>query len=162
MKTAIRLPRCCLLWSCLVWMHCQVASATDASASTTASWRSLLGRFSPSQRFTNLEFPLAKHYASNHAHRTRKVTDLLSKPSSSAAATATTTTLNEGFSSDNVRGYLPRSNKQYPKWRQVWDQLPPSFHEPRNWGRWAASGLQIGLIVYLVHAVFKVREFLDL
>eukprot|EP00977_Amphora_coffeiformis_P021385 scaffold9272_cov195-Amphora_coffeaeformis.AAC.2 len=47
-------------------------------------------------------------------------------------------------------------------WKVLWQSLPPSFHDTRQWGRWLASGLQIGCIVYLAHAIWKtIGEVLD-
>jgi hypothetical protein len=56
-----------------------------------------------------------------------------------------------------------RERRGRKPWTAVWETVRPFLEESRpHWGRWAASGLQLGLVVYLAHAVWKAaNEVLD-
>jgi hypothetical protein len=56
-----------------------------------------------------------------------------------------------------------RERRGRKPWTAAWETLRPLLEESRpHWGRWAASGLQLGLVVYLAHSVWKAaNEVLD-
>ena len=65
-------------------------------------------------------------------------------------------------SSTRQRGARRRGIRPQQLWNIFWANLPPRFHDTRQWGRWMASGVQIGCIVYLAHAIWKtIGEVLD-
>lgn len=146
---------------------CQVALAAAAAAATSSAslplWKTLVSRFHP--RKLQLQRRLTKCSDDNVEINPSKSTPS-PRDIDSAAVPFFSPSLDkesaETASSDTVlRDYLPRRRRQeqlQSKLRDWWDNLPPRFHEPRTWGRWMASGVQIGLVVYLVHAVFKVRQ----
>lgn len=51
---------------------------------------------------------------------------------------------------------------QIPGWKRIWQHISPSLPQGRQWARWVASGVQMGLVLYLLGAVFHaLKEALE-
>ena len=155
MKTNV--ARLLLVW---IW-SCQVAYVT-ATSHAASSWKSFLARFRPGKLNLDSGLPKIRHLARNQS-KGRDVIPFLPKGDKDMQSSSSTPPSEAEI---NLNDYLPRKRPRqqlqphqlHPILREWWDKLPPSFQEPRTWGRWIASGLQWGLVVYLIHAVYKVRQ----
>ena len=144
----MRPPRLCFFVSCLC---CHLAIIR----SETSPWKSIVARFLP-RKFAKLRHEKLTANRSNILS-CRNV-DLFSRGGSSHRRRRRELFLDnsrQDEASDDEDELEEYVDEKLPLWKGVWASLPPGLQDGRQWGRWLASGMQIGLILYLVHAVWK-------